>query len=438
MDLQTRGTLLVVAGVALLLLTLGVGAAVAPEASVAGTDGENRTLIGIQGGGPGWHEHGAIVAVKGTNVTWRIGDTDSYFDVTRLDNGSIMAGFMDGGYQECGPYESPCTHTGFRIIDPDTSEILYEYSFPVRTQSNSEVHDVEQLAGGEYLFTDMDRERIAVVQNGETVWEWNASSYYEAPADPTRTDWLHINDVDVIEDGVYLVSVRNANQLLVVERGEGVIETINADAAGSDDASCQKGGQLADQDGDGDVRCGDPDVLNHQHNPQWLGGEPGGDGEAAVLVADSDNDRVAELHRRNGEWEVAWTLERAGGIDLRWPRDADRLANGNTLVTDTLNKRIFEVDRNGTVVWSVETERIPYEADRVPQGEPARGEWYAGDGPSGKAAGDGIPVISDAAVMLRGVFPWLPFWYTGSELLLTLASFGLAATGGRDLWHARG
>jgi hypothetical protein len=283
----------------------------------------------------------------------------------------------------------------------------------------------------------MEHERLVVVKNGETVWQWNASSYYEAPADPTRTDWLHINDVDVLEEGVYMVSVRNANQILIVERGEGVVETINTDDDASDDDSCQKNGQLADQDGDGDVRCGDPEVLDHQHNPQWLGGEPGGDGEAAVLVADSDNDRVVELHRQGGEWEAAWTLERAGGIDLRWPRDADRLANGNTLVTDTLNKRVFEIDRNGTVVWSVETERIPYEADRVPYGEPPQGEWYVGASPAGDRSSVSIPFVSNAAVLLRGVFPWLPFWYTGPQLLLTLASLGLAVAGGWELWRAR-
>ena len=431
MDTQTRGAALVAAAVALLVLTMGVSAAVAPDAAVDDADGERRTLVGIQGGGPGWHEHGAIAAYEGSEERWRVGETDSYFDVTELPNGSVMAGFMDGGYEECGPYESPCTHTGFRIIDPDSKEIEYEYSFPVRSQGNSEVHDVEALGNGEYLISDMEHERLAIVEGAEVVWTWNASSYYEAPEDPTTTDWLHINDVDVLSDGVYMVSVRNANQILVVERGEGVIETINTDDTAANDGSCS--GQLF---GD-DVRCGDPEVMDHQHNPQWLGGDPGGEGEAAVLVADSDNDRVAELHRENGEWEVAWTLERAGGIDLRWPRDADRLENGNTLVTDTLNKRVFEITPNGTVVWSVRTERIPYEADRVPYGEPPEGEWYAGESPGEQRSSSGIPFVTWAAVMLRGVFPWLPFWYTGPQLLLTVGSLGLAVAGGRDLWRAR-
>lgn len=440
MDTQTRGTVLVTAAVALLVLTLGVSAAVAPETSVSGADDSDarQTIVGIQGGGPGWHKYGSVAAVNGTDVVWRAADADSYFDVTQLDNGHVMAAFMDSGYEECGPYESPCTHTGFRIIDPsgDQPEVVSEYSFPVNRESNSEVHDVEKVGENSYVMTDMVEERLLIVENDEVVWEWHANELYEAPPDVTKRDWLHINDVDVIAEDTFLVSVRNANQLVVVERGEGVVEVINADD-GSDDASCKKPGQLRDEDGDDDVRCGNPELLDHQHNPQWLGGDPAGDGEAAVLVADSDNDRVVELHRVDGEWEIAWKLESTGDVNLRWPRDADRLDNGNTLITDTLNKRVLEVSPNGSVVWSIRTERIPYEADRVPQGEQPEGTWYGMATPGAGGDATRIPVLGRVASLLRGVFPWLPFWYGGVQVGLTLVAFGLAAAGGRDLWRTR-
>ncbi|MFB6087639.1 MAG: hypothetical protein ABEJ85_03885, partial [Haloarculaceae archaeon] len=258
-----------------------------------------------------------------------------------------------------------------------------------------------------------------------------------------------------IGDGRFLVSVRNANQLVVVGRGSGVVRVINADTEGSSDESCTKTGQLADFDGDGDVRCGDPSVINHQHNPQWLG--PG-----AVLVADSDNDRVVELHRtEGGDWEPAWILRSAGGIGLHWPRDADRLPNGHTLVTDSLNERVFEVDGDGNVVWSVGTERIPYEADRLPIGEYAGGYDAATptDGPGGDdgtdtstdrtplptADGDGsvnagdtgssIPGLSIAVVGLKGTFSWLPFWFRELQLAVTILSALLVVGGGVDYWH---
>nr|WP_235007254.1 arylsulfotransferase family protein [Haloarcula mannanilytica] len=296
----------------------------------------------------------------------------------------------------------------------------------MRTNKNSEVHDVERLESGEYLVTDMEYERIFTVKNGEVTWQWNASSFYDAPQDPTTTDWLHINDVDVISTGRYLVSVRNANQLLVIERGEGVVDVINEDTNDSNDANCRKSGQLADYDGDGDIRCGDPDVLNHQHNPQWLGDD-------AVLVADSENDRVVELHRTEaGEWEPAWALDQVEGVAFDWPRDADRLPNGNTLITDTLNRRLVEVDESGTVVWSVRTERIPYEADRLPYGEPVGAPKYTTNGSGVDSTDAGVPGLSLLLVGLRAVVPSTPFWFGEPQLGLTLVSALLIVGGGVD------
>lgn len=128
---------------------------------------------------------------------------------------------------------------------------------------NSEIHDATLLQSGAIAVADMERERLVVVnQTGGITWQWHASSYYDAPADPTRTGWLHITDVDYIDDGQFLVSVRNANQLLIVERGTGVVSVVNRDDTSANDASCRKHGQLRDTDGDGDIRCGDPAVLD--------------------------------------------------------------------------------------------------------------------------------------------------------------------------------
>ena len=418
-----HGLLLVGAGIVILVGTLTIGAVTAPAVDTPTRDGDRpTTLVGSQGGGPGWHQYGSVYLLNGSEVVWREASAESYFDVTRTANGTVLAGFMDDGYDTCEAYESPCVHTGFRTISPQpTPRVVGEYGFPVRSKKDSEVHDVERLDSGEFLLTDMENERIFTVKDGEVTWQWSASSFYDAPADPTTTDWLHINDVDVVGDGRYLVSIRNANQLVVVERGTGVVEVINEDRSDENDASCRKSGQLRDTDGDGDVRCGDPTVLDHQHNPQWLS-------ETAVLVADSENDRVVELHERNGTWTVAWRLERAGGMDLSWPRDADRLPNGNTLVTDTLNKRLVEVNESGQVVWSYGTERIPYDADRLPVGESVGGPTYSDAGDERRTGSD-VPVLSALLVGVQAVYPGLPFWFGETQLLLTLVSLGCVIVG---------
>ena len=423
-DALSRGVLLIGAGVLLLVGTLTISAVTAPAIGTSDHDAQpKRTLVGSQGGGTGWHQYGGVYLLNGSDIVWREDSADSYFDVTKTENGTILAGFMNGGYDACGPYESPCTRTGFRAIDPQPiPRVIGEYGIPVRTNKNSEVHDVERLDSGEVLLTDMENERIFTVEDGEVTWQWNASSFYDAPDDPTTTDWLHINDVDAISEQRYLVSVRNANQLLVVERGTGVVEVINEDRSNENDGNCRQSGQLRDTDGDGDVRCGDPSTLSHQHNPQWLG-------ENAVLVADSENGRVVELHNRSGEWTVAWQLQEAGGVGLYWPRDADRLPNGNTLVTDTLNRRVVEVNESGAVVWSHETERIPYEADRLPAGESVGGPTYSDAGTDTRRTDSDIPLLSPLLVGIQAVYPSLPIWFDEPQLLLTLVSLGCVLSG---------
>jgi hypothetical protein len=418
------GTLLILVAVVVLVVPLVASAATAPSigeaAAGADSDGPRQTLVGSQGGGPGLHADGSVYLLSGSEMVWREGSADSYFDVTMTDDGRVLAGFMHSGYTDCGPYQSPCTHTGYRVIDTDGPTVASEFSFPVRTRKNSEVHDVEPLPSGELVLTDMEDERIFTLRNGEVTWEWRASDFYDAPADPTRRDWLHINDVDYIGDDRFLVSVRNANQLVIVERGQGVVEVINADTDDSDDGDCTQFDQLSDTDGDGDVRCGDPDVMDHQHNPQWLG-------EGAVLVADSENNRIVELHRGEDGWETVWTLRQAEGVAFSWPRDADRLPNGNTLITDSANQRIVEVNESGATVWSYRTPLIPYEAERLPAGETVGATLYGSPGDTSEAAE--IPVLTPLLQIVRTSLP-IPFWLSELHVGTTILALCLGLAGG--------
>jgi len=425
MDRRRRGTVLVLAGVALLVGTVAIGVVTAPSLSVAGDGDANReTLVGSQSTEGGWHEGGAVMAVAGDAERWREDSAVNYFDVDQLEDGRVLAAFSHGGYRtDCGPYEPPCHKTGYRIIDPEADgghRVVEEWSFPVSSAANSEVHDADVLPGGEVLLADMDRERLLTVSDGEVTWEWSARQRYVAPADPTREDWLHMNDVVAINETHYLTSVRNANQLLVIERGAGVVEVINR-GGGNPAEDCP---ELA---AEGKTHCGDPAVLNHQHNPQWLG-------EGAVLVADSDNDRAVELHRdeATGRWEPVWAVDTAAGVGLHWPRDADRLANGNTLITDTFNSRVVEVAPNGTAVWSLELYNLPYEADRLPGDEPVGAPAYGGESDVVEPGGGEIPVVTTATEALKGEVPILPFWFGEIHFLGILAALALACGGAAE------
>ena len=431
-----RGTALAVASVGLFVLSLLAGMALAPSvesAGAAGTDpasvtelgtDPNVTFVGVQG-----DPNGRVVALDaGGTAVWESEPSLSYHDVSVLPNGTLLASYIQEGREECGPYDPPCARTGFRLIEmrPNAvgdarEEIRFEWSYPVRTARASEVHDTERLPSGEYVVADMEYESVFTVdpETGARTWVWNASSHYDPPADPTRGDWLHINDVDFIGEDRFLVSVRNADQLLVVERGDG-----------------ERGGRVVEVIND----QRDTDLLRKQHNPQWLG--PG-----AVLVADSENDRVVELHEIDGEWQVVWEVKSAGGIPFDWPRDADRLPNGNTLVTDSRNNRVVELNESGGVVWSASVSGLPYEADRGRDEYPA-GPPYAGGGPDGAngsneatagptSIGESairLPVFHYALSSLRHVAPvphWVSQWHV---VTFTLAVVGVVVGMG---WNRR-
>jgi hypothetical protein len=427
------GAWLLVLAVVIVVGPLVVSAATAPSAGAADNDStRGATIAGMQAEG--------TVAQFDANgdPVWRTGgERVDYFDVTKLDNGTVLAGFIIEGEQSCGEYEAPCSRTGYRLIEPQPEpQVINEWSFPVRTKLNSEVHDANILPSGEVLMTDMDRERVfTIAPNGTVTWEWNGSEFYDAPPDPTRTDWLHINDVDPIGEGRYMVSVRNANQLLVIERGQGVVDVINEDTERSNDANCKANNGLADygNDSGGDVRCGDPELMDHQHNPQYLG--PG-----AILVADSENDRVIELHERNGSWEVAWGVNSANGVRFDWPRDADRLPNGNTLITDSRNNRLVEVTPEGEPVWNADTGIWPYDAERLPYNE------LLGDDrlPQMNASGD-APGVSDESVLPLVELAHaglshevaLPVWFQPWHIGTLALGVVLSLVGGVLVWSGR-
>lgn len=430
---QQLGVLLILLGVVSVVGSLAVSASTAPDtdigASSLNSTDHGRTLVGIQAAGQ--------VAMFDANgdVLWRFGDGSAdYFDVSMLDNGTVLAAFAAEGKQSCGPFEPPCARTGFRLIDPQPNpHIVGEWSFPVRSKLNSEVHDVNRLPNGSYLLTDMEYERIMIAApNGTITWQWNASQRYDAPPDPTTTDWLHINDVDRIGQGRYMVSVREANQLLIIERGKGVIEVVNKDEPGSSDVSCRGEGDLADynNDSDGDILCGDPALIDQQHNPQYLG--PG-----AILVSDSENDRAVELHKRNGEWEIVWGVDSANGVRFNWPRDADRLPNGNTLITDSRNNRVVEVAPNGTTVWSVNTGIWPYDADRLPYGELLGSDRLPrmnGTGDVSVAAdGSTLPLLGRAYAGLSYVVA-LPLWFQPWHIGVITVALIAMILGGLLVW----
>ena len=257
------------------------------------------------------------------------------YDIDRLPSGNILTA------------GTKSRHTLIEEIDPVTGEHVSERPF----ENVKDAHDVDLINGDELLMNDKpndgDGDRVLVynLTRGEVTWSYYFRNHTDVwprdGGDGVEDDWTHNNDVEQIREGVVMISVRNFDQVVAVDRSTKEVEWI----LGEDDNTS---------------------ILHRQHNPDYLETE---DGEPTVLVADSRNDRVVEYTREDGSWNRTWVLRG----DLDEPRDADRLPNGNTLVADRHSHRILEVTPDGEVVWEVYAPYQPYDVERLGTGDESSG-----------------------------------------------------------------
>jgi len=289
---------------------------------------------------------------------------------------------------------SVCTRNGVERVNLTTGASTDVFSRVTPGKHSTRWHDVDRIDDQRLLVADIDRDRVFVVNTTTELisWEWSAQAAFGVDSGgPFPDDWTHLNDVEHVEiEGrdAAMVSLRNHDQVAFIGFERGLLEnwTLGTD--------------------------GDHDTLYEQHNPDYIPPERGG---PALLVADSENGRVVEYQREGGSeasnasgasaessggtWTRSWIWSDAR---LGWPRDADRLPNGHTLVTDSNGDRVFEVDRSGEVVWTA-TIGFPYEAERLGSGEESAG------GESAAALGlpDREPTAANRSVS-AGVMAALP------------------------------
>jgi hypothetical protein len=302
------------------------------------------------------------------NIRWVYEPDDVVwsYDVDPLENGDL---FLTATTRVDGE-----GMTRFVRFDPTDQSVVWAETLDLLDTHDADLLDDERIAIANMRNADPangtndDRLLIYNRTTGETEWEWRFDPRYPPGAGGNYgDDWTHVNDIDPVRGGeAFLASPRNLDEVILVNRSTGDIDL-----------------RLG--------RDGDRSTLYEQHNPQLLTSE---DGRPTLLVADSENDRVVEYELREGAnatagtagpggaWERVWTLGSDASFD--WPRDADRLANGNTLVADSRNHRVLEVTPEGEVVWEVYAPWLVYDVARVPDGNEDGGPTIADQGASGR------------------------------------------------------
>ena len=294
------------------------------RAGVTNTTPNGETVISSQG----WHAQGLslsnrpaqLVAVnRSGDVDWIYNGSENttnwFYDVDPLPNGNLLV---------VNPVEN---ETVVYEFDPDRQKRVWTEHL-----DSPDIHDIDLINGDELLVAgirlrhrrDQQRQRLHLQSDHP---ECDVALAVQEPLPGERSEGYRREGLDPRQrrrrdrrKGEFLVSARNMDQVIAINRSTKAIDM----RLGSDD---------------------DYATLYEQHNPTYLESE---NGTPTILVADSENDRVVEYERTggpagSGTWRRTWTLSG----DLNWPRDADRLANGNTLVVDSMNNRVIEVTPSG-------------------------------------------------------------------------------------------
>ena len=292
---------------------------------------------------------GTELIVVGADGTVEFRDTlrDEYWDVDPIPNSSdVIVSTVTLNPAEAGC--SGCVRQRIEQIDISTGERTVLHSELTPGERNVEWHDVDRLNRTHYIIGDIAQQEVETVDvsTGTTVWAWSAYRDRDAgDGGPFDGDWTHLNDVEVVRDGKFVTaSLRNHDTVVFINRSSGQVnETLTL---GADNEYA---------------------TLAEQHNADYI---PESQGGPAMIVADSNNDRIIEYDFADGEWVESWVWQ---DDQLKWPRDGDRLPNGHTLVTDTNGNRVLEVNTEGEVVWSISTSINVYEAERLTTADESAG-----------------------------------------------------------------
>jgi hypothetical protein len=238
-------------------------------------------------------------------------NTNPGFDAERLDNGHTLI-----------------TYSRYGIVEIDyAGNVIWEH------RDNKISHDSDRLDNGNtiYVFggndTYNDTHVKEVNSNGNMVWSWSARDYfYSEYSDVSAQGWTHINTVIRMDNGHTLVSLRNFDLLAEIDTQGNVVDILG------------KG------------------ILYYPHDPEIL---PNGN----ILLANQNPLGSREIFHKALEFDpgnnqIIWEYEIPKNTD--WPvRDADRLPNGNTLIT--CSTRIIEVTEEKEIVWQFRLEEVTFE-----------------------------------------------------------------------------
>jgi len=219
---------------------------------------------------------------------------------------------------------------------------------------------------------------LEIAPDGSVVWEWHgyehldlnhyrilaSPGWHAGPFNSTECDWMHTNTVQALPEnrwsdagderfrpGNVMISPRSLDTVYLIDRANGeVVWSYTGDYMGG---------------------------LSGQHEPHMI--PKGLPGEGNVLIFDNGASPWKDLGHAGRSYaleidpttkEVVWKYENGEQFHSSYTSSAQRLVNGNTLICESAGARVFEVTREGEIVWEY-VEGTPrayrYPRDHCPQ-----------------------------------------------------------------------
>jgi hypothetical protein len=230
---------------------------------------------------------------------------------------------------------------------------------------------------GQAIFGDTILE---VDRAGQTVWEWHSHEHLDlnhrrllaspdwppGPLNSTVLDWTHVNTVCPLPENRWFdagdTRFRPGNVLISPRQ----LDTVYLIDCETDEIVWEYSGEYFGG-------------LSGQHEPYMIG--KGLPGAGNVLIFDNGASPWNDLGHAGASYvlevdpttkQVVWAYDRWQQFHSTYTSSAQRLANGNTLICESVSKRVFEVTPEGETVWEyVDTQGTPrayrYAYDHCPQ-----------------------------------------------------------------------
>ncbi len=274
-----------------------------------------------------WHNEAGIQyarMLESGNLLLRTLPPEDAGGVEKIGGSSGALVELDWDGKVVWEYRNPMLHHDFARL-PDGNHLLLTWrKLPDGVG--------EKIQGGHHHAEDPERMWgdvvLEIAPDGETLREWRSWEHQSFEEDricplESHKEWTHANSIALTPEGDWLLSFRLTDTVGIVDR----------------------------QSGEFRWKWG-PGELSHQHHASCLD-------SGRILIFDNG------CHRRRGPNfsrvleidpdtnEIVWTYqaETIVGFYSFMVSGAERLENGNTLITEGATGRLFEVTPEGETVW---------------------------------------------------------------------------------------